>query len=114
MASGMNGQQFRFAGYLPVDTQSRVKALRDLEADSQKHHSTQTFIETPYRNNQMVEAILQTCKHSTLLCIAANITGPAEYIRTRTVAEWKKARDAKNDFPDLHKQPTIFCLLATA
>src|SRR6186713_2061723 len=78
MASGMNGQQFRFAGYLPVDIPGRTRALRELEAESQRLHCTQIFIETPYRNNQLVETILQTCRPATQLCIAANLTGPAE------------------------------------
>ena len=107
MASGMNGQQFRFAGYLPVEAAGRAKALKDLESESARLHSTQIFIETPYRNNQMVEAILQNCKPTTLFCIAANLTGPAEFIRTRTIADWKKSKT-----PDLHKQPAIFCLMA--
>jgi 16S rRNA (cytidine1402-2'-O)-methyltransferase len=110
MASGMNGQQFRFAGYLPVDIAGRGKALKDLELDSQQRNCTQIFIETPYRNNQLVETILQVCRPTTQLCIAANLTGPAEFIRTKTIAEWKTAGvDGK---PDLHKQPAIFCLLA--
>src|ERR1700748_447581 len=75
MASGLNGQQFRFAGYLPVDAAGRAKALRDLEADSQKYHSTQLFIETPYRNNQLIESIFAACKPTTRVCIAANLTG---------------------------------------
>jgi 16S rRNA (cytidine1402-2'-O)-methyltransferase len=118
MASGMNGQQFRFAGYLPVDNAGRAKALRDLEAESQRLHCTQLFIETPYRNNQLIETILQTCRPNTQLCIAANLTGPGEFIRTRTIAEWKQLAQAAatagptGDFPNLHKQPAIFCLMA--
>ena len=107
MASGLNGQQFRFAGYVPVDSAARIKAIKDLEADSQKLNCTEIIIETPYRNNQLLTAILTTCRPTTRLCIAANLTGPAEYIRTRTVANWKAAA-----IPDLHKQPAIFCLLA--
>lgn len=106
MASGMNGQQFRFCGYLPVDAAGRAKALRDLEAESQQRNCTQIFIETPYRNNQLLETILSTCRPATRLCIAVNITGHAELIRTRTIAEWKGAT------PDLHKQPAVFCLYA--
>src|SRR6201985_286361 len=105
MASGLNGQQFRFTGYLPVDAGSRAKALRDLEAESQRLNCTEIFIETPYRNNQLLETLLATCRPATRLCIAANLTGPAEYIRTLTVAEWKQVTR-----PDLHKQPAIFCL----
>ena len=110
MASGMNGQQFRFCGYLPVDIAGRAKALHDLEIDSQQRNSTQIFIETPYRNNQVLETILQTCRPSTRLCIAANLTGPKEFIQTKTVAEWKEKIPA---IPDLHKQAAIFCLLAS-
>jgi 16S rRNA (cytidine1402-2'-O)-methyltransferase len=106
MASGLNGQQFRFTGYLPVDAVGRAKALRELEADSQRLKCTEIFIETPYRNNQVLETLLATCQPATRLCIAANLTGPAEFIRTRTVAEWRQTPP-----PDLHKQPAIFCLL---
>ncbi|MBN9382057.1 MAG: SAM-dependent methyltransferase [Chitinophagaceae bacterium] len=107
MASGMNGQQFRFAGYLPVDNTGRTKALRDLETESQRLHCTQIFIETPYRNQQLIDTILQTCRPGTRLCIAANLTGAGEFIRTRTVAEWRQQPP-----PPLHKQPAIFCLMA--
>jgi 16S rRNA (cytidine1402-2'-O)-methyltransferase len=114
MASGLNGQQFRFSGYLPVDNAGRAKALKELEAESQRLHCTQIFIETPYRNNQLVATILQTCRPATRLCIAANLTGPNEYIRTHTIAEWRKlsAGPADAALPELHKQPAIFCLLA--
>lgn len=107
MASGLNGQQFRFAGYLPVESVGRAKALRDLEVESQRLHCTMLFIETPYRNNPLLETILATCWPTTRLCIAANLTGAAEYIRTFTVADWKKAAR-----PELHKQPAIFAILA--
>jgi 16S rRNA (cytidine1402-2'-O)-methyltransferase len=107
MASGLNGQQFRFAGYLPVDHAGRAGALKDLETESQRLHCTQLFIETPYRNNQLLTTVLATCRPSTRLCIAANLTGLGEMIRTKTIAEWKQSRP-----PDLHKQPAIFCLLA--
>lgn len=107
MASGLNGQQFRFTGYLPVDNAARTKALRELEAESQRLHCTMIFIETPYRNNQVLAAILAVCRPSTRLCVAANLTGAAEYIRTQTIAGWKQTA-----LPELHKQPTIFCLLA--
>ncbi len=107
MASGMNGQQFRFVGYLPVDKAERTRALKDLEADSQKWRSTEIFIETPYRNNQLLETVLATCRPGTRLCIAANLTGEGEFIRTRTVGEWRGG-----GLPDLHKVPAIFCLMA--
>jgi 16S rRNA (cytidine1402-2'-O)-methyltransferase len=113
MASGLNGQQFRFAGYVPVDHAARIKAIKDLEADSQKLNSTQIIIETPYRNNQLLTAILATCRLTTRLSIAANLTGPREYIRTLTIGDWNKlANQSPSARPDLHKQPTIFCLLA--
>jgi len=107
MASGLNGQQFRFSGYLPVDNAGRAAALKNLEAESARLHCTQLFIETPYRNNQLLETLLAACRPSTRLCIAANLTGPAEYIRTLSIAEWRQLAP-----PDLNKQPAIFCLLA--
>jgi 16S rRNA (cytidine1402-2'-O)-methyltransferase len=106
MASGMNGQQFQFLGYLPIDNQQRSKAIKELEAESAKKNSTQIFIETPYRNNQLIETILKNCKSSTLFCIAADISAKAEWIKTKTVAEWQKTKI------DIHKRPAIFLLLA--
>jgi 16S rRNA (cytidine1402-2'-O)-methyltransferase len=106
MASGMNGQQFRFVGYLPVKDLERNKAVKDLEAESIKKNSTQIFIETPYRNNQMIEALCKNCNPSTRLCIAVDLTAPSEWIKTKTIAEWK------NDRPDIHKRLAIFCLQA--
>jgi 16S rRNA (cytidine1402-2'-O)-methyltransferase len=106
MASGMNGQSFQFSGYLPIDTAERVKTLKDLETESAKKNCTQIFIETPYRNNQLTESICKTLKPTTRLCIAADITGTSEYIKTKTIADWK------NKLPDIHKRPAIFLLLA--
>ena len=106
MASGMNGQQFEFVGYLPIDTSERMKAITALENASQKNNSTKLFIETPYRNNQLLETLLKVCKPSTMLCIAAELTSPNEYIKTRSIAGWRKE---KNDF---HKKPVIFLLQA--
>jgi 16S rRNA (cytidine1402-2'-O)-methyltransferase len=106
MASGMNGQQFQFTGYLPIDNHERVKKIKELEAESHHKNCTQIFIETPYRNNQLLETLLKTCKPHTLLCIAANITGETEWIKTKTVAGWQKQTI------DLHKKPVIFLLLA--
>jgi 16S rRNA (cytidine1402-2'-O)-methyltransferase len=105
MASGMNGQQFSFVGYLPIEEPQRKKKLIQLEDLSVKFNSTQVFIETPYRNNQLLDTILKTCKSSTQLCIAANLTGANETIQTKTIKEWAAQK------PDLHKQPVIFCLL---
>jgi 16S rRNA (cytidine1402-2'-O)-methyltransferase len=106
MASGMNGQQFEFVGYLPIDNLERNKAITALETSSQKKNSTQIFFETPYRNNQLIETLLKTCKPSTRLCIAAELTGPDEFIKTKTVAEWRKEKT------DFHKKPVIFLLHA--
>jgi 16S rRNA (cytidine1402-2'-O)-methyltransferase len=106
MASGMNGQQFQFSGYLPIDTTLRMKALKDLENESAKKHCTQLFIETPYRNNQLVEFICKTCHLHTRLCIAVDLTGKDELIKTKTIADWKKA------LPDINKRPAIFLLYA--
>ncbi|HEY1166895.1 MAG TPA: SAM-dependent methyltransferase [Chitinophaga sp.] len=106
MASGMSGQNFQFVGYLPVKPPERVKTLKELEVVSQKKGQTQIFIEAPYRNNQLLKDILANCKDYTQLCIAADITGPEEYIRTRTIKEWKTA------VPELHKRPAIFLLYA--
>lgn len=106
MASGMNGQQFEFVGYLPIDTLERTKTITSLELTSQKKNSTQVFIETPYRNNQLLEALLKLCKGSTRLCIASELTSPDEYIKTKTIADWKKEK------VDLHKKPVIFLLHA--
>lgn len=107
MASGMNGQQFRFTGYLPIDISQRNKSIKDLELDSQKRDSTQIFIETPYRNNQLIEALLKNCNPSTRLCIAVDITGKNEWIKTKTVADWQKEK------VDIHKRPAIFLLYAS-
>lgn len=106
MASGMNGQAFEFHGYLPIPDSDRQRKLRELESKSAKDGSTQIFIETPYRNNQLVEAILKSCRPTTRLCIAVDITGGEEWIRTRTLNGWKKDR------PDIHKRPAIFLISA--
>ena len=106
MASGMNGQQFQFHGYLPIDSQLRVEAVKEIEAESAKKKCTQIFIETPYRNNQLIEALLKSCKTSTKLCIAVDLTGKAEWIKTKTIADWQKEK------PDIHKRPAIFLLYA--
>ncbi|MBS1934117.1 MAG: SAM-dependent methyltransferase [Bacteroidetes bacterium] len=106
MASGMNGQHFQFTGYLPIDHSERIRMIKELENESQKKNCTQIFIETPYRNNQLIETILKTCKASTQLCIAVDITGANESIRTKSIAEWKK------ETVDIHKRPCIFLLCA--
>jgi len=106
MASGMNGQQFRFAGYLPIKNPERNNAIKELESESVKKNCTQIFIETPYRNNQLMEALLLICQPLTKLCIAVDLTGPTEFIKTKTVGEWRKSK------PDIHKRPAIFLLQA--
>lgn len=107
MASGMNGQQFQFTGYLPIDNGERKAALKELENKSAKKNCTQIFIETPYRNNQLIKQIIETCKPHTQLCIAVDITAAAESIVTRTIAEWKK------QLPDIHKRLGIFLLYSS-
>ena len=108
MASGLNGQNFQFAGYLPIKPPERTKMIRELEQESEKKNQTQLFIETPYRNNQLMKDILDNCKDYTKVCVAADITAPTEYIKTKTVKEWKQ------QVPDLHKRPAIFLLLAAS
>ncbi len=106
MASGLNGQHFQFVGYIPIDIAERTKTLKNLEAESKQKGCTQIFIETPYRNNQLMDTVIKTCHPSTLFCIAANLTGPKEMVKTATVKDWK------GHVPDLHKQPAIFLLMA--
>jgi len=105
MASGLNGQQFQFSGYLPIDNAERMKALKALESESLKKNCTQIFIETPYRNNQLLETILKTCQPSTRLSLGVDLTSGNEFISTKTIADWKKSA------PDLHKKPVVFLLL---
>ncbi len=107
MASGLNGQRFAFLGYLPIDRNQRVKAIVMLEQRSRHDKETQIFIETPYRNGALFQALIDTCHSQTLLCIATDVTGTNEIIATRPIAEWRK------QIPDLKKRPTVFLLLAT-
>lgn len=104
MASGFNGQSFAFHGYLPIEPGERMKRLKELEQRVYNEHQTQLFIETPYRNNKMMEDILKACRPQTKLCIAANITCDGEYIKTRSLKEWK------GKLPDLTKIPCIFLI----
>jgi 16S rRNA (cytidine1402-2'-O)-methyltransferase len=104
MASGMNGQQFAFHGYLPVDKNLRAKKLRELEQTVFSTGQTQIFIEAPYRNLQMLDAIIQTCTSRLMVGIAADLTLETEKTEVKTVAEWKKFR------PDIHKKPVVFLL----
>ncbi|NVD97235.1 SAM-dependent methyltransferase [Massilia sp. BJB1822] len=111
MASGLNGQSFAFNGYLPTDAAARAKRLKELEARSRQDKQTQLFIETPYRNAAMLDALLASCAGSTLICVATDISLPSESIRTQSSAQWK-AQLAAGKTPDFHKKPTVFLLLA--
>lgn len=104
MASGMNGQSFAFNGYLPIDKNDKKSALKNFEKMSSDKNQSQIFIETPYRNNKLLEDILSALQPNTRLCIAADITLPTEYIKTLRVADWKKTK------VDLHNRPTIFII----
>lgn len=104
MGAGFNGQSFAFHGYLPIDQAERVRTLKLLEQRAYAEHQTQLFIETPYRNRRLLDEILRTCRPQTRLCIAANLTCEDEYIRTRTVKEWR------GNLPELEKKPCIFLL----
>ncbi|MBS1526189.1 MAG: SAM-dependent methyltransferase [Bacteroidetes bacterium] len=104
MASGFNGQSFTFHGYLPIDKAERARKIKELESLASRFNQTQIFIETPFRNNQLLEEILRSCTAKTRLCIGCNLTAEDEFIQTKTIAEWK------HNAPDLHKKPTIFLL----
>ncbi|MFZ4261462.1 SAM-dependent methyltransferase [Sphingobacterium sp. HJSM2_6] len=107
MASGFNGQSFAFHGYLPIDKAARNKKIKELESQSTKDQSAHIFIETPYRNNQMLIDLIKTGKPTTKLCIACNLTAEDEYIFTQTLSMWSKTNI------DLHKKPCIFILSAS-
>ncbi|HJV80527.1 SAM-dependent methyltransferase [Noviherbaspirillum sp.] len=111
MASGLNGQSFAFNGYLPTDAAQRSKRLKALEERSRAERQTQLFIETPYRNGALLEAIVATCNANTLVCIATDLSLATESIRTQTAGKWK-ADLAARTAPDFHKKPTVFLLLA--
>jgi 16S rRNA (cytidine1402-2'-O)-methyltransferase len=106
MASGLEGQRFAFCGYLPRDKPQRERRIREIEQRSRRERETQIFIETPYRNDALVAALLQSCGPETKLCIASDLTLETESVRTRSVAEWRAAP------PKIGKRPTVFLLLA--
>lgn len=106
MASGFNGQSFTFHGYLPIDKVQRSKRIKELEGLAERFKQTQLFIETPFRNNQLLEEILKSCKPATRLCIACNLTANDEMVVTKTVSQWKQS------VPELHKKPTIFLIFS--
>jgi len=104
MASGMNGQSFAFNGYIPIDANEKKATLKNLEKISINKNQSQLFIETPYRNNKMLEDLLSALQPETYLCVATDITLPTEYIKTMRVVNWKKTKI------DLHNRPTIFII----
>ena len=104
MASGLNGQNFAFNGYLPIDSFDRKKEIKRLEKKSREENQSQIFIETPYRNNKLLEELIKTLSRKTLLCIACDITLSTEYIATKTMADWKHTP------VELHKRPAIFII----
>lgn len=106
MASGMNGQRFQFQGYLPVEAGERSRRIKELEQLSRREGSAQIFIETPYRNHSLLESLVKTCTGTTRLCIAVNLTGSQESIKTKTIEIWRKS------IPEINKQPAIFILQA--
>ncbi len=106
MASGFNGQSFAFQGYLPIDKKDRIEKIKYLEKLVYTQKQTQIFIETPFRNDSMLESVLQTCQNQTLLCIAANLTSPDEWIKTKPISYWQKNK------PSLHKIPCVFLLFS--
>ncbi|MBT8236046.1 MAG: SAM-dependent methyltransferase [Bacteroidia bacterium] len=106
MGSGLNGQQFAFHGYLPIDRSDRKKKLKELEKESREKDQTQLFIETPYRNNSLIHDLFSTLSKQTHLCIAADLTLPTEIISTKKINEWR------DNVPDLHKRPCMFLIKA--
>ncbi|MBR6660126.1 MAG: SAM-dependent methyltransferase [Paludibacteraceae bacterium] len=105
MASGFNGQSFAFVGYLPIQGNERTQRIKQLEKRAKTENQSQIFIETPYRNQKLLSEILSTCQGNTKLCIACDITLESEYIKTKSINEWKKSA-----LPDLNKRPSIFIL----
>lgn len=104
MASGLNGQKFKFHGYLPVENELCIKKIVHLEEESARTNQTQIFIETPYRNQKLFEILIQNCRDETDLCVASNLTLKSEYIATKTIKEWR------SHLPDIHKKPAVFLL----
>ncbi len=104
IASGFSGQSFVFLGYLPIEKADKIKKIKQIETDIYSKNQTQIFMETPYRNQAMFEDLIANCKTQTKLCIASNITAENEFIKTRTIQEWKL------DKPQINKIPTIFLL----
>lgn len=110
MASGLNGQSFAFNGYLPTDAAQRSKRIQQLEQRSRSEKQTQLFIETPYRNGAMLEALVAACQPGTLICVATDLTLSSESVKTLSAAKWK-TQLANGKAPEFHKKPTVFLLL---
>ena len=104
MASGFNGQSFVFHGYIPIEKPLRIKKIKQISLDAVSKKQSQIFMETPYRNNQLMEDILSTCDNEMKLCVAANISSAKQFIKTKTIKQWKSEK------PDIHNQPAIFIL----
>jgi 16S rRNA (cytidine1402-2'-O)-methyltransferase len=104
MASGMNGQSFAFHGYLPVKPPERIRRIKELELLAGRTKQTQIFIEAPYRNNQLLQDLVNTCNGTTSICVACNLNSPEEFVLTQPVSRWK------SKMPDLHKKPALFLL----
>lgn len=104
MASGLNGQNFAFNGYLPIDRSKREKTIRSLESRMLKEHQTQLFIEAPYRNNQLMQSLVATCRDATVICVGCDLMLPSQFIKSQTAAQWSHA------MPDLHKRNTVFAI----
>lgn len=105
MGSGMNGQQFHFHGYLPIDKNERNRYLKNMERETRQSGTTHLFIETPFRNRQLFDDLIKILDASTQLCIACNLSEPGEYIHTYTVNDWRK-----KSMPDIHKRPAVFLI----
>jgi 16S rRNA (cytidine1402-2'-O)-methyltransferase len=106
MASGLEGQRFAFCGYLPRDSAERERRIRELEKRSKSERETEIFIETPYRNEALLASLLKACKETTRLCVAADLTLPAQFIQTRTIGQWRER------VPPIGRRPAVFLLLA--
>lgn len=104
MASGFNGQNFAFTGYLPISKNERIKVIKSLENKAHQENQTQIFMEAPFRNNKLLDDVLKTCKNTTRLCIASELTSEEEFIQTKTIVEWRSSK------LDLHKKPSLFLL----
>lgn len=111
MASGLNGQSFAFNGYLPVDATQRGRRIKELEQRSNKERQTQLFIETPYRNAAMLDALVANCNDSTLICVATDLTLATESVQTKSCAAWRSQLSVGKS-PDFHKKPTVFLVLS--